>query len=157
MKGTMKIRKSLVISWTLGLVVLFPNLTACSRHYDVVKVDAGQGRSLVISTDSYYENEQPIYYEVVAAGRVVVPRTYISSEEPEYIANLRLRLVTNKDRSLIGVVEERLPQKVWLLHNFSTGETWPRCQSGTMEQCEQRGEALRRVLQKDHPEVVFVL
>src|SRR5437016_5353619 len=118
-------RKALVRSWILGLIVFFANLTACSRQSDVVKLDAGQGRAVVISTDTYYENRQPIYYEVLAAGRVVVPRTYISSEEPEFVNNLRLRVIANKDHSIIGVVEEKLPQKVWLLHNFSSGETWP--------------------------------
>jgi hypothetical protein len=44
-----------------------------------------------------------------------------------------------------------------VLHNFDTGETWPRCESGSFERCEQRGEALLRELQKDYPDVGYAL
>jgi hypothetical protein len=90
-------------------------------------------------------------------NQTVVPLTYISSIDPNDVKRLHLRLVSNKDRSVVGVVDEKHPELIWLLHNFSTGETWPRCQSGGFDRCEQRGQALLKDLQKDHPEVVFVL
>lgn len=129
---------------------------ACAKHYPVTQLDAGDGRSISIMAKRYYEQDQPVYYQVDVGKETVVPRTYMSSIDPDDVKHLHLRLVSNKDRSVIGVVEDRLPQKVWLLHNFSTGETWPRCQSGGMEQCERRGEALLKVLQTDHPEIVFI-
>jgi hypothetical protein len=67
----------------------------------------------------------------------VVSTSYISSLDTP-VKSLSFKLVTDKSGSLVGVVEEKLPQKIWLLHNFATGETYPRCDSGGTEACEKR-------------------
>jgi hypothetical protein len=139
------------------VAILSLSAVACSKYYDVSELDAGESRSIVISAERYYEDGQPIYYQVDVGKHSVVQRTYLSSIDPKDVKSLQLKLVSNKDRSLIGVVDEKLPQKIWLLHNFSTGETWPRCESDSFGQCEQRGQTLLRQLQKVHPEVTFVL
>jgi hypothetical protein len=81
----------------------------------------------------------------------------MSSIDPEDVAKSHLKLVTSKAGSIVAVIEEKLPQKIWVLHNFATGETWPGCQSGSHEQCEDRARTLLEQLQKDHSEVTFVL
>jgi hypothetical protein len=147
----------LAVVLTLGAAALSLGVSGCSKYYRVAELDAGGGRSVSILAERDYDNTQPVYYEVRAEGRVVVPRTYISSIEPDDTKRLRLKLVWNKAGSVCGVVDERLPQKLWVLHNFKTGETWPRCESGGLERCEQGGEALLHELQKDYPEVGYTL
>jgi hypothetical protein len=131
--------------------------TSCSKYYDVAKLDAGGGRSITVFAERYYEDDQAVYYRVEVDGRVTIPDSYASGIDPQALTKAHLKLVSNNSHSIVGVVDEQLPQKIWLLHNFATGETWPRCQSDTFEKCEQRGQALLAELQKDHHDVIFVL
>lgn len=150
----MKVRSLILIVTLLVAIVT----SACSRYKEVARIEAGQGRSIFILAQRYPDQNQPVLYRVEVNGQIVVPDTYISSEEPDLVKRLRLKLVTDKSGSLVGVFEEKLPQKIWLLHNFATGETYPRCDTGGgVEECEKRGEALLNQLQKDHPEITFVL
>lgn len=138
------------------LVLILIN-TGCSKYEDIAKLDAGQGRSVYILAQRHYENNQAILYRVEVNGQVVVPDTYISSVNPGEAAGLRFKLLKSNNGAVIGIIEETVPQNIWVLHNFVTGETWPRCDGGGLENCRKRAEGLLRELQKDHPDVAFKL
>lgn len=157
MQSFIAFRSFVAFRLILAAMVLVSGTAACSRHQVIAKFDAGEGRSISIFAKRWYEDNQPILYQVEVEGRTVVPPTYISSEDPEDVKRFRLRLVSNKARTVYGVVDEKLPQKIFILHNFATGATWPRWEGGPYEQAEQKAEENLRELQKDHPEVAFVL
>lgn len=113
-----------MLRWVL-LAATVLALTGCSKYHNVAKLDAGGGRSIIVFADRYFENQQAIYYRTEVHGQVVIPDSYISSIDPDVVAKSHLRLVANKAGSIVGVVDEKVPQKIWLLHNFATGETWP--------------------------------
>jgi hypothetical protein len=83
-------------------------------------------------------------------GRTVTSPTYISSEKPTDVKHFHLRIVQNNDGSIAGVIQEKLPQNILVLHNFATGETWPACEVGGFELCEKTRQMLLDKLLKDH-------
>ena len=141
----------------VAIVILALNTLACGKNYEVARLNVGEGRSIIISAKRFPDDTQPIYYQVAVNGRAVISPTYISSEEPVDVKHFHLRIVKNNDGSIAGVIEEKLPQKILVLHNFATGQTWPRCEVGGPESCERTGKMLVDELQKDHPEVRFIL
>lgn len=144
--------RTVVILLSLGAMVLLQ--TGCSKQYRVKKLDCGMNRFIIIDADRFHENIQPIYYRVEVDGKIVVPETFISSIEPDSVSSLRPKIVANRSGTIVGVVEERHPAQVWILHNFATGESSPNCgPSGSSERCEQISKALIRELQQVHPEL----
>jgi hypothetical protein len=141
----------------LIIVALVLSMNGCSKHQQISQLDFPPSGAIIISAERFPDDTQPIYYQVNLNGRTVVPRTYILSEEPDRVKNLRFNLVKAQDGKLVGVTEEKFPQKVWAMYNTVTGETWPRCESGGVEACERRGKLLLNQLQKDHPEAAFTL
>ena len=138
-----------IVTYNLGYILSF----ICDGKDKIAEVRLNNKLVVIISAERCEENERAIYYEVKEVGReAVVPTTYLSNEDPDYLVGLSLKVLSNEDGTLYGVVEQRLPQKVWLLYSVA-GETWPRCESGGYEVCEEKGEALLRELQKAHPEI----
>ncbi len=73
---------------------------------------------------------------------LVVPRTYITGccrrdETPEF------KLLFSRDRNLVGVVWAKRSGVLLLLHDFTTGENWPRDEDATGEIKSDRGTRLR--------------
>lgn len=140
---------------TLGLVVynlghIFTYI--CEGKDEIAEVKLKNEVVVKITAQRCWENARPIYYEVKNGDQTVVYTTYLSSEEPEDIERFKLKALSNEDGTVYGVVEEKLPQKVWLLYSVN-GDTWPRCETGGYDFCEKRGDALLRELQKAHPEI----
>ena len=142
---------------TLGLIVynLGHILTyICEGKDEIAVVRLNNELVVKITAEKCWENERAIFYEVADRSKTVIPTTYLSSVEPEAMRHFRLKAVSNEDGTVYGVVEQELPQKVWLLYSVN-GDTWPRCERGGYDFCEERGEALLRELQKAHPEITF--
>ncbi|HLL70224.1 MAG TPA: hypothetical protein VK363_02255 [Pyrinomonadaceae bacterium] len=153
-----------VLGLAFGLTVLALGLVAynlghilayiCDGKEELAEVKLKNELVVKISAQKCWENARPIYYEVRDGSEVAVPTTYISSGEPEFLDGLKLKVLSNGDGTVYGVVEERLPQKVWLLYSV-TGGTWPRCEDSGLDVCEERGEALLKELQRGHPEITL--
>jgi hypothetical protein len=124
------------------------------EQYVVTTLDAGQDREVVIWADRYVENCQPFYYEVKVSGRITSPMSFISCswEEPPF------KLLSSKDRNLVGVVDGERPEVLLVLHDFASGETWPRGKdSDDWRVNSDRGRRLRDRLRADHPQLSLAL
>jgi hypothetical protein len=62
----------------------------CSSEYQVAELEAGGGRSIIITAERYPDQDRPVYFRVEENGELVVPNTYISSEEPDSVKHLNL-------------------------------------------------------------------
>jgi len=62
-----------------------------------------------------------------------------------------------RDGNVVGLVRDGRPEMVLMLHDFATGENWPREGPGGWQATSPRGERLRDGLSADHPGLRLVL
>lgn len=141
--------------WVL-LVALMLTLSACSwdrifrRQYVVTEIPVGDGRTVVISTDSVCEISCSILYEVKVGDETVSSMCRIAYGDAE---SLTFKTLFAKGGNLVAIYEETWPERLLLLHDFSTGKGWPRSlpdEYGT--DTDGRGVKLLAEMQKEHPE-----
>lgn len=119
-----------LLAWSIivmaGFYSLFKYLVA--HACDPVPISAlvvGKGRTIEITAQSCWEISRSVYYEVKENGKVVTPLYVITfdsgSDEHRYA------IVSAKGGSLIGVVDTtQTPHELVILHDFRSGESWPR-------------------------------
>lgn len=141
------------------MAFLLTALSACSwdrfyeRKYVVTSIPAGDGRAILISTDQACEISCGIYYEVKVLDQIVVPMSSICSGDAE---TLTFKAIFAKEGNLVGVYEETWPERLLLLHDFTTQSSWPRSlpdEGG--HQTDSRGLKLLEAFQKEHPNKHF--
>jgi hypothetical protein len=119
-----------LLAWSVivgaGLVSLFNYLVehACDSD-DISTLVVGKGRTIEITAASCWEISRSVYYEVKVDGNVVTPlfaMTFDSgSDEHQYA------ILSAKGGSLVGVVDtSQTPHELVILHDFGSGESWPR-------------------------------
>jgi hypothetical protein len=112
----------------------------------VTRIEAGSGRSITILLDDTPFEIPSWCYEINQGQQVVVPTTMLQrccGQE----RNPKFKLLTSTDRTLVGLVSEKRPNVIFVLHDFDSGETWPRGGS------ESLGRRLRNRLQADNPQI----
>ena len=120
-------------------------------QYVVTSLGVGQGREIVILADNMYDNGRGFYYQVKVNNQVVVPMSYICAGRDS--GSLKFRTLIGKNGNLVGLFEERRPGSILAIHDFSSGETWPRPHYD--EPPENRwkiGELLLQELQSEYPD-----
>ena len=85
----------------------------------------GKDRTIEITAQSCWEISRSVYYEVKENGRVVTPlysMTFDSGSDEH-----RYAILTARGGSLVGVVDTtQTPHELVILHDFRSGESWPR-------------------------------
>ena len=95
------------------------------RAYAVqTRIDAGQGRSITILTIDEFLEESAWYYEINADGKVAVPMTFLYN--CCYDSRAGFTTLYTSDRNIVGLVWDRRPDVLLMLHDFTTGENCPR-------------------------------
>lgn len=101
-----------LVAIALGIAVynLNPILTyLCNGEDEIAELKFNSNSVVVISAERCWENARAIYYEVKTDDRTVVQPTYLSSVDADDLDNVRLRVLSSEDGSVLGVVEEKLP------------------------------------------------
>jgi len=119
-------------------------------YYIDGKVDVGDGRSIVILNDATPFEIISWCYEIHVNDQIVVPTTRLGGcctpgEKPEF------DVLSSRDKNLVGLVWTKYPHILLVAHDFRTGKTWPRRDSGTFETAFENGRILRDALQLDNP------
>jgi hypothetical protein len=121
-----------------------------------ITLDCGEGREIVIWLDFRSEDAPSLYYEVIVNDKVVTKMCFcfvVSSP-----SNTDLHLLSAENGNLVGVVEGTPPDcsKVVILHDFSTGESWPELDGKTgskhSEQVRKLKEAMQLRLRRANPD-----
>jgi hypothetical protein len=116
-------------------------------------LSAGEGRDVVIVGVGRVGEPHALvqWYEVRRDGANVIPKDELSAltdanYEPGY------SLVSAEDGALIAVVGQKYPQRVYAMHDFSTGLSWPAGPVGA-EATAKRMEQLLKRLRQAHPDL----
>ena len=110
----------------------------------VTRIEAGPGRSITILLDDTPFEIPRWCYEINQGKEVIVPTTGL---QRCCAGNPKFKLLSSTDRTLVGLVLEKRPNVIFVLHDFHSGETWPRSDS------ESLGRRLRNRLQADNPQI----
>lgn len=156
-------RKTIAISAILLALVTLINcrderVQRGNTVFSVVRrLDVGDGRSITILLDDTFLEIPGWYYEINEGEQIVVPTTLLwgccrPEVDPEF------RILTTSDNTLVGLVWVNRPGVLLVVHNFSSGESWPRPQDGdSFEATLQRGRHLRDQLQADNAQPTLAL
>ena len=153
----MSIRKRIAISVVLLIVCYFlytrpERAQRGSRDYAVVtRIDGGSNRSITILLDDTPFEVPAWFYEINVGSQIVVPTCMLSRC---CTSDVKFRLLTSTDQALVGLVTETRPEVLLLLHDFNSGQSWPRpANDETWHLTLSRGHSLRDRLQADHPQL----
>jgi hypothetical protein len=128
------------------LLLLLANGSCESRkgEYLISTLDVGSGRSIEILAANEMEVTQSIYYRVKVTGETVVPLFMMCGGYDT--GKLRFKTITAKHGDLVGVFEQRYPDDILAVHDFSSNRSWPygRDEHG------QWGDELLGELQREH-------
>ena len=137
---------------TLILCALFISCSWSHGYRVLTTLPAGgQGYSIVILEDVYYDNGRRLYYEVKNGEKVVVDRRFICSQL-DTGKHSEFKTITAREGSLVAVFQESRPESIILLHDFASHQTWPAVLSDSESYVEtrNRGNALLALLQQEH-------
>ena len=109
-----------------GLTSLFRYLVAhACDPVPISELVVGNGRTIEITAQSCWEISRSVYYEVKENGNVVTPlcaMTFDSGSDRH-----RYAMLSARGGSLVGVVDtSQTPHELVILHDFGSGESWPR-------------------------------
>jgi hypothetical protein len=125
-------------------------------YYKYASFNCGNGRRIVISGPTFSEIVEPLYYEVVVDGMVVVPRTGFF--DASIGSKTHFSLVKAEGGTLVAIFDRDTPYEIDIVHDFRTGESWPYDRTGQADRIEEleRGAALRKRIEAEHPELARV-
>ena len=126
--------------------------------YDVLtQLDAGDNRKITVLKGTEAFEVPSWYFEITAGEQTVVPVTFLSGA-CRGDRSAKYQLLTSKDRAIVGMVCDKRPDVLLVVHDFASGESWPREVPDLSYQANlQRGRMLKNRLQVDHPERKLVL
>ena len=91
----------------------------------VVSLDAGNGRHInIYEAGGIQEITTPLSYEAVIGGQIQAPMYNFACIPLEDRAR-DFRLVGSSAGNVFGVVESSKPKVLLIMHDFSTGDSWP--------------------------------
>ena len=119
----------------------------------------GQGNSIVILADTYYDNGRKLFYQVKNDEKVLVDRAFICSQLDEGVERSGFKIVTARGGNLVGIFQESRPEYILLLHDFTSSHTWPGVLSTSESHVEtrNRGNVLLASLRQEHPHLKMKL
>ena len=138
----------------LIVLFLFLSLLSCGNkkgEYSITRFDLGRGRSIEILASNEMEVTQSFYYRVTVADKTVVPLSLICVGHDT--GTLTFRTIAAQNGELVGIFEQRFPDEILAVHDFSSNITWPRpLDYEKPVHRDQIGHELLNKLQVEHTE-----
>ena len=113
----------------IGVILITISVSGCIEisfegRGPIATLEAGEGKKIFIFAESEWEVSRGILYEVRTLEGVQVKRTLFMFAWPDDVNRLGFKLVRADGSDLVGVVENRDPKKLLIIHDFQTGESW---------------------------------
>ena len=127
-------------------------LSAChwEPQYVVKRLPVGENRSIIILAETAAEISTAIYYQVKVGEEIVVSLCVICYAAKD-VDSLNFKILSASGGNLIAAYEETDPERILLIHDFSSGESWPRgADWESNPQKKSRGVRLLERLQREH-------
>ena len=149
-----------LLAWSIiavaGFTSLFKYLAAhACDPVPISKLTVGKGRTIEITGQSCWEISRSVYYEVKENGNVVTPLHVMSFDSGS--AEHSYAILSARGGSLIGVVDTtETPHELVILHDFGSGESWPRLRDTEVSYDEAVRKKWRNLfdeLQRENPEL----
>ena len=129
-------------------------LTSCESNpiYYEITLDAGNGRKIRIFANKDFDVSRSYYCKIYNKNIVEVPKSFLGGfgprEKPEFL------MYKSADQTIIGIYKKGQPNKIIMLHDFSTKENYPHGPDSYdgPESSKLRNKLLLK-LQKDFPGV----
>lgn len=130
-------------------------LLGCERkgQYDIAKFEVEPRRSIEILASYDVEVTKSFYYRVRVDGKIVVPISMICAGHDN--GQLKFNTLTAKSGELVGIFEQRYPNEILALHDFSSNRTWPEARDKSLGESYQIRDELLEELQREHKDVEF--
>lgn len=94
-------------------------------YTEAAKINLGLERSVSVYVETCWEAGRAVYYEVREAGKEIVPRTFLGSDDGD--DRYTLTAVSAEDRSLFGIFgPTKSANRLFIMIDFKTGKSWPR-------------------------------
>jgi hypothetical protein len=132
-------------------VALFVLLGYLMRHEQLASFQIGHRTINVYAEgDFHYEPPGYIYFELKQWGQTRIPQRRFMGIGPERKPRQDFTLITTADEEIVALV---LSSEVQMIHEFSSGYTWPGPYTNVTEPQWQIAEMLLQRLRATHPEV----
>ena len=115
--------------------------------YTLAKLDCGDGHRIVISAKYISRETRSFHCQIFKKGNEIVPHTWIDVDNYTIVDKMRFRLITSKDGQITGIVNEKYPNVVYVIYEFSSGKLW------TYTSVTEYPELLNH-LATDYPEIM---
>jgi hypothetical protein len=136
----------------LGSLFIALGLISCEYkgEYEIAKFEQGRNWSIEILASYDVEVTQSFYYRVRVDGKVAVPIVMICAGHDT--GKLRFSAITAKNGDLVGIFEQKYPNEILALHDFSSNRTWP---GSFVGESNPSGYAFLEELQREHKDIQF--
>ena len=127
----------------------------CSGKDVAEELGAGENRSIIITKERCFENNQAMYYEVRGEKGIIVPTTYLNGFDGSQ--PYEFKIVYAENQSLIGVVETKQGKPaVVIIQDFTNGDTFPRpkpYENWDSESYSKRAHSLFERMMRENPQI----
>jgi len=132
--------------WSVLILLLCVSCTGVSGEYEITNFDLGKGRSIEILASEDAEVSQSFYYQVKVDQKIVVPLFMVCVGHDR--GQLKFKTLVAKDGDLVGIFEQKRPEEMLAIHDFTSNATWP----GLLNRSDQKhsGTLLLKELQAEH-------
>lgn len=140
-----------LLIWVLPVCAIFALLVFVMRHERLATFQVGRS-SINVYAEGAFRYEPPgfIYFELKQNGQTVIPQRRFMPIGGERKPAKNFSLIKTSDEEVIAIV---LDNEVQMIHEFSSGYTWPGLYTNVTEPQWQMAELLLQRLRDDNPEL----
>jgi hypothetical protein len=153
------VAKGCLISLATGVALVIGGcFYILSDHYEkFADFDCGANRHIRVNICHSFEYSTGDYEVWEGRRRVVGPSSMHLTESE--LRRMTLYALQTRDGSIAVVLAKERPYEIFVLHDFVSGDSWPRLDgdygSDRMVEGWRRRQAMRERLEADHPEISF--